>query len=82
MILYFDTEKECFSMEDYKSLPEGLKNENINSLIELKNNLFAAAGNAFMCHSDLLESCIFDDMQTVKNIIAMKRKNNRKEGRQ
>ena len=74
MIIYskHETEKECFSMEDYKSLPEGLETETIISLIELKNNLFAACANAYMCHADLLENCLFDDMETVKKIISRK----------
>ena len=74
MVIYsvYETEKEGFSMTDYKRLPEGLETETIISLNELKNNLFAAAGNAYMCHSDILESCLFDDIETVKEIISRK----------
>lgn len=81
MILYPDTEKELFFEKDYKCLPEGLKNETIESLLELKDNLFDACGNAFINHADLLESCLFDDMQTVKQIITRKKIQARKAGK-
>ena len=65
IILYPDTEKELFFEKDYKPIPD-ISNYSLSDIRILLNNLNSAAGNAFCNHSALLESALFDDIQTIK----------------
>ena len=65
MIIYQDTEKEM-DFCDYKRLPDNLKTEAIDSLEELKDNLYNALENGYIYHSELLCIALQMDINKVE----------------
>lgn len=72
MILY--NTKKPIQFYNYKPLPAGLFRENMNSLEELKENLFSAYENAVIDDMDLLRLAIDTDIRKLDMIITMKQK--------
>ena len=66
MIIYHDTEKELF---DYISIPASLRNETVESLTELIENLEEAQCNFWINGNDLYAGAIGCDIQKAKNYL-------------
>ena len=62
MIIYHDTEKELYA-SDYKPIQVSLKNESINSLYELLDNLEKAQENYWLYGNDIFALAIDNDIR-------------------
>ena len=77
MIIYHDTDRELYYVPDYKPLPDNINMLTKTELKALYDNIAAAYDNAFIYHSELLLSALYNDILTVSKQMGKKgRKDN------
>ena len=72
--LYPDTNKELYLVPDYKPLPDNIQTMSKEELTGLYDNIAAAYDNAYIYHSELLQSALWEDLLTISEYLEKARK--------
>ena len=65
-IPYPDTTKELFFETDYRPIQDRINTFKLHEIPGILENLFAALGNAYEFHTELLEQALYDDIAALK----------------
>ena len=66
MFIPYETETELKYPEDYKPIKDRINCFKLHEIPDIIKNLESAAENAFICHSELLERALCDDISELK----------------